>query len=165
MFDGGVEYTMPAKDVTLTAITGLVATQVQAAIAELLAKIISLGDAISYEGQVADYAHLPSSDLKKGHMYNVVAANDKIPAGTNYVWNGESWDPMVGQIDLTPFLTSTDAANTYVALNASATNAGSDIVRLLGVNSQGKAISINPSVIVDYVIKSLAEYDVLALPK
>ena len=152
-----------AKDVTLTAITGLVATQVQAAIAELLAKIISLGAAISYEGQVADYAHLPASDLKKGHMYNVVGANDKIPAGTNYVWNGESWDPMVGQIDLTPFLTSTDAANTYVALNASATNAVSDIVRLLGVNSQGKAISITPKAIVEYVIKTLMDDDLLAV--
>ena len=164
-----------AKDVTLTAITGLVATQVQAAIAELLAKIISLGAAISYEGQVADYAHLPSSDLKKGHMYNVVAANDNIPAGTIYVWNGESWDrqlitrdgeswdPMVGQIDLTPFLTSTDAASTYVALNASATNAGSDIVRLLGVNSQGKAISITPKAIVEYVIKTLMDDDLLAV--
>ena len=106
---------------------------------------------------------LPSSDLKKGQMYNVVAANDKIPAGTNYVWNGESWDPMVGQIDLTPFLTSTDAANTYVALNASATNAGSDIVRLLGVNSQGKAISITPKAIVEYVIKTLMDDDLLAV--
>jgi hypothetical protein len=70
---------------------------------------------------------------------------------------------MVGQIDLTPFLTSTDAANTYVALDASATNAGSDIVRLLGVNSQGKAISITPKAIVEYVIKTLMDDDLLAV--
>lgn len=154
-----------AADVNLTAIVGLVATQVQAAIAELLAKIIALGAAISYEGQVEDFAHLPASGIKKGHMYNVVAENGKIPAGTNYVWNGTIWDPMVGQIDLTPFLKSTDAANTYVPLTATTTNNGADVTRLLAINAQGKAISINPSVIVDYVIKSLAEYDILALPK
>jgi len=152
-------------DVNLTAIVGLVATQVQAAIAELLAKIIALGAAISYEGQVEDFAHLPASGMKKGHMYNVVDANGDIPAGTNYVWNGTLWDPMVGQIDLSPFLKSADAATTYVPLSATATNSGADVTRLLAINAQGKAISINPSVIVDYVIKSLAEYDVLALPK
>ena len=112
-----------------------------------------------------DFAHLPASGMKKGHMYNVVAENGKIPAGTNYVWNGTIWDPMVGQIDLTPFLKSTDAANTYVPLTATTTNNGADVARLLAINAQGKAISINPSVIVDYVIKSLAEYDILALPK
>lgn len=158
-----VAFSGQAKDVSLMSITGLMATQVQAAIAELLAKIIALGAAISYEGQVADYEHLPASGMKKGYMYNVVAANGKIPAGTNYVWNGSTWDPMTGQIDLTPFLTSTDAANTYVALDASATNAGSDIVRLLGVNSQGKAISITPKAIVEYVIKSLMDDDLLAV--
>jgi hypothetical protein len=154
-----------AADVNLTAIVGLVATQVQAAIAELLAKIIALGAAISYEGQGEDIAHLPASGMKKGHMYNVVDANGDIPAGTNYVWNGTLWDPMVGQIDLSPFLKSADAATTYVPLSATATNSGADVTRLLAINAQGKAISINPSVIVDYVIKSLAEYDVLALPK
>jgi hypothetical protein len=154
-----------AADVNLTAIVGLVATQVQAAIAELLAKIIALGAAISYEGQVEDFAHLPASGMKKGHMYNVVEANGDIPAGTNYVWNGTLWDPMVGQIDLSPFLKSADAATTYVPLSATATNNGADVTRLLAINAQGKAISIDPSVIVDYVIKSLAEYDVLALPK
>lgn len=154
-----------AEDVNLTAINGLVATHVQAAIAELLAKIVALGSAISYEGQVTNYADLPSTGLKKGHMWNVVNANGKIPAGTNYVWDGSAWDPMTGQIDLTPYLKSTDAAGTYVPMTATATTAGADVVRLLAVNSQGKAISITPKIIVDYAVKSLLEYDILVRGK
>jgi hypothetical protein len=161
----GVATTGRAEDVSLTAIQGLVATQVQAAIAELLAKIVALGAAITYEGQVEAYANLPSQNLKKGHMYNVVAANGNIPAGTNYVWNGTAWDPMTGQIDLTPFLTSAAAADTYAALSATATQTGSDVVRLLAINSQGKAISITPKIIVDYAVKSLLDYHVLAIDK
>ncbi len=160
-----VAHSGKAEDVSLTAINGLVATQVQAAIAELLAKIVALGSSITYEGQVTNYADLPSTGLKKGHMYNVVNANGKIPAGTNYVWDGTAWDPMTGQIDLTPYLKSTDAASTYVPLNATAKTSGADVVRLLAINSSGKAISITPKIIVDYAVQSLLDYHVLTIDK
>ncbi len=170
-----VAKTGKAEDLNLTAVTGLLATQVQAAIAELLAKITALGAAIFYEGQVDDYASLPTEDLKKGQMWNVVAAYGDIPAGTNYVWNGTEWDSMVGQIDLSPFLKSAEAAetylakssavNTYVPLAANATTSGSDVVRLLAVNSAGKAISVTPKIIGDYIVQSLLDYDLLAISK
>ena len=104
-------------------------------------------------------------DTKRYYPYNnlasqvvgVCGADNQGLSGIEY-----SYDSILkgvsGQIT-----TSTDAANTYVALNASATNAGSDIVRLLGVNSQGKAISITPKAIVEYVIKTLMDDDLLAV--
>lgn len=58
----------------------------------------SLGSALTYEGSVANYSNLPigltASD--KGKVYNVVNANGNIPAGTNYAWNGTSWDALGG---------------------------------------------------------------------
>lgn len=151
-----------AADVNLEAIAGLVATQVQAAIAELLQKIQAIGAPITYEGQVIDYGSLPSTGLKKGHMYNVVAAHDNIPAGTNYVWNGTAWDPMTGQIDLTPFLTSAAASNTYVPLAATNTQTGSDVVRILAVNGSGKAISITPKILAEYILKNVIDETLIA---
>lgn len=58
----------------------------------------SLGSALTYEGSVENYSNLPT-DLTasdKGKVYNVVNANGNIPAGTNYAWNGTSWDPLGG---------------------------------------------------------------------
>lgn len=151
-----------AADVNLTAIAGLVATQVQAAIAELLQKIQAIGAPITYEGQVIDYGSLPSAGVKKGHMYNVVAAHDNIPAGTNYVWNGAAWDPMTGQIDLSPFLTSAAAQNTYVPLSATNTQTGSDVVRLLAINGSGHAISITPKILAEHILKNVIDETLIA---
>lgn len=160
-----VAKTGKAADVSLNAITGLMATQVQAAIAEIVAKTIALGAAISYEGQVADATALNAIDttsLRNGAMYNMVAANGNIPAGTNYVWNGTEWDSMVGQIDLTPFLKSTDAANTYVPLAATVSTSGSDAISILALNSAGKAVAITPKILAEHILKNVIDETLIA---
>lgn len=60
----------------------------------------SLGSALTYEGSVENYANLPTglTTSDKGKVYNVVNANGDIPAGTNYAWNGTSWDALGGDM-------------------------------------------------------------------
>lgn len=72
-----------------------------------------LGSALTYKGSVADYDSLPKEGQSKGDTYNVVAAHGNTPAGTNYAWDGEKWDPLGGDIDLTPLLTKVEAQASY----------------------------------------------------
>lgn len=60
----------------------------------------SLGSALTYEGSVENYSNLPTglTNSDKGKVYNVVNANGDIPAGTNYAWNGTSWDALGGEL-------------------------------------------------------------------
>lgn len=60
----------------------------------------SLGTALTYEGSVENYSNLPTglTASDKGKVYNVVNANGNIPAGTNYAWNGTSWDALGGDM-------------------------------------------------------------------
>lgn len=60
----------------------------------------SLGSALTYEGSVENYSNLPTglTASDKGKVYNVVNANGDIPAGTNYAWNGTSWDALGGEL-------------------------------------------------------------------
>lgn len=65
-----------------------------------------LSKVYKYKGSVTDYASLPSTDVANGDVYNVVAANGIIPAGTNYaaIVDDEgaiSWDALGGSVDLT----------------------------------------------------------------
>ena len=64
-----------------------------------------LGSALTYKGSKNSYSELPSSGNTKGDVYNVVAANGNTPAGTNYAWDGEAWDPLGGTVDLSAYLT------------------------------------------------------------
>jgi chromosome segregation ATPase len=59
-----------------------------------------------YKGSVANYASLPNSGKVTGYVYNVVAANGNIPAGTNYAWNGSAWDALGGTVDLSNYATT-----------------------------------------------------------
>ena len=61
-----------------------------------------------FKSSVASEANLPKSGNTIGDVYNV---ND---TGANYAWNGSTWDKLSETIDLTPYLKSTDAANTYL---------------------------------------------------
>lgn len=64
-----------------------------------------LGSALTYKGSKENYEALPSSGNTKGDVWNVVAANGTTPAGTNYAWDGEAWDPLGGTVDLSAYLT------------------------------------------------------------
>lgn len=52
-----------------------------------------------YKGSVATYNDLPSQNLTIGDTYNVESD------GSNYSWNGTSWDKLGGDIDLSDYYT------------------------------------------------------------
>lgn len=71
----------------------------------------------SYKGSVLTYDVLPLN-AKIGDVYNIENAfvitstnligdtiTKEYPAGTNVAWNGESWDPLAGSIDLSEYAT------------------------------------------------------------
>lgn len=62
-------------------------------------------------GSVYNYSDLNNKNPDTGDVYNVINANGNIPAGTNYVWNGVSWDALGGIVDLGAYATTT-ALNT-----------------------------------------------------
>lgn len=66
----------------------------------------SLSAALDYKGTVDNYELLPKESNKKGDVYNVVAAYGTTPAGTNYAWDGNKWDPLGGQVDLSGYATN-----------------------------------------------------------
>lgn len=72
--------------------------------------------ALKYKGSCT-YAELPEEPAQ-GDVWNVEDAHDNIPAGTNYAWDGEKWDPLAGTVDLSPYLLSTTAASTYATQTA-----------------------------------------------
>src|SRR5574344_353408 len=71
----------------------------------------SISTVYRYKGSVATYADLPATG-NVGDVYNVVAAYGTIPAGTNYAWNGTTWDALGGSVDLSGYLT-TSSFNSY----------------------------------------------------
>lgn len=71
----------------------------------------AVSSALKYKGSCT-YAKLPKSPAQ-GDVYNVTDKHDNVPAGTNYAWNGEAWDPLAGAVDLSPYLTSATASSTY----------------------------------------------------
>lgn len=91
------------------------------------AKKTDISTAFRYQGSVDSYSDLPTNGMAVGDVYNVVAADtaNNIKAGDNVAWNGNSWDNLSGIVDLSAYLKSADAANTYmkVADNPTATDA------------------------------------------
>lgn len=65
----------------------------------------SVAAALDYKGTKDTYDALPSEGNKKGDVWNVVAAHEGTPAGTNYVWDGAKWDPLGGTVDLSGYYT------------------------------------------------------------
>ena len=65
----------------------------------------SVASALDYKGTKDTYEELPSEGNKKGDVWNVVAAHETTPAGTNYAWDGAKWDPLGGTIDLSGYYT------------------------------------------------------------
>ena len=80
--------------------SGNVITSTYATKAELNNSIASV---YRYKGSVATYANLPTG-ATTGDVYNVEAAYDKVPAGTNWAWNGSTWDALAGSVDLTGYV-------------------------------------------------------------
>lgn len=71
-----------------------------------------LSSALKYKGSKDTYADLPKTGNQVGDTWNVVAAYGNAHAGTNWAWNGTTWDPLGGTIDLTNYVTTTRAFTT-----------------------------------------------------
>lgn len=84
----------------------------------------SVASALDYKGTKDTYEELPSEGNKKGDVWNVVAAHETIPAGTNYAWDGTQWDPLGGTIDLSGYYTKSqvDSAISEVKTELEATD-------------------------------------------
>lgn len=65
-------------------------------------------------GSVANYEALPTN-AEIGDVYNL------LDNGTNYVWTGTEWDSLAGIVDLSAYLKTADASNTYATKSALST--------------------------------------------
>jgi hypothetical protein len=61
-----------------------------------------------YKGSVANQSTLPSSNQVVGDVYNVEDTGD------NFAWDGNKWDKLAGTVDLSSYLTITNASSTYL---------------------------------------------------
>lgn len=71
-----------------------------------------VGSAFHYKGSVANEEALPASDNKQGDVYNVE------DTGANYAWDGEKWDKLSENIDLSSYLTKAEASSTYATASS-----------------------------------------------
>lgn len=102
---------------------------------------LGLATVYKYKGSVETYADLPTSGQQVGDVYNVKQADPdhNIEAGDNVAWDGEKWDILAGDTDLSGYA-QLNAANTFTAANTfnsnivvrAATAAGSAGVITLG---------------------------------
>jgi hypothetical protein len=108
---------------------------------------LGLATVYKYKGSVETYADLPTSGQKVGDVYNVKQADPdhNIEAGDNVAWDGEKWDILAGDTDLSGYA-QLNAANTFTAANTfnsnivvrAATAAGSAGIITLGEKPSSK---------------------------
>lgn len=108
---------------------------------------LGLATVYKYKGSVETYADLPTSVQQVGDVYNVKQADPdhNIEAGDNVAWDGEKWDILAGDTDLSGYA-QLNAANTFTAANTfnsnivvrAATAAGSAGVITLGEKPSSK---------------------------
>lgn len=67
------------------------------------------------KGSKNTYADLPTTGNVKGDVWNVVAAYNNNPAGTNYVWTGTEWDALGGSVDLSNYFNKTEVGEAIKA--------------------------------------------------
>ena len=92
-----------------------------------------LSSVYEYKGSVNTYAELPSN-AEKGDVYNVAEGYNLHPAGTNWVFDGTSWDALGGLVDMSELEGKVATNTTNIGLNTQAiTNEQS---RAEGVESQ-----------------------------
>lgn len=79
---------------------------------------LGLATVYKYKGSVETYAALPTSGQQVGDVYNVKQADPdhNIEAGDNVAWDGEKWDILAGDTDLSGYA-QLNSVNTYTALN------------------------------------------------
>ena len=82
------------------------------------AKKADITGAMKIMGSVATYANLPASPTK-GDAYQVQAADSthNVEAGEIVMWDGSAWQDMGGAVELTAYLTKTEAAELYATVS------------------------------------------------
>lgn len=71
-------------------------------ITDLQSKLTAI---FTYKGTKATYEELELVESPVvGDVYNVEAAHNNVPAGTNWVWNGTDWDALAGTVDLSGYV-------------------------------------------------------------
>lgn len=106
---------------------------------------LGLATVYKYKGSVETYANLPTSGQQVGDVYNVKQADPdhNIEAGDNVAWDGEKWDILAGDTDLSGYA-QLNLANTFTALNTFRANI--IVSNGTAAGSQGKVIfGVKPS--------------------
>lgn len=105
------------KDIPTTYLTQSAASATYVTKSDLSANYATKGDLTSaitsvyrYQGSVTNFSDLPSNPTK-GDVYNVENANGNVPAGTNWAWNGTSWDALAGSVDLSGYVPTSRKVN------------------------------------------------------
>lgn len=104
-----------------------------------------LSSVLNYKGSVDNYSDLPA-DAVKGDVYNVKNADTAhgVKAGDNVAYDGTSWDVLAGTIEMSGYLTKTEAETTYVAKEEGKTLISADLIeKLTNMNADGEKNVIN----------------------
>lgn len=127
--------TLAAGDIGITTIDGVEGENIQAALEAINTKAST---AYKYKGSKATYEELPATGNQVGDVWNVVAAHDTTPAGTNYAWTGTEWDALGGLVDLSTYqtkaITIDGAATTVEAAIAANKTSAADNATAIGKN-------------------------------
>lgn len=104
-----------------------------------------LSSVLNYKGSVDNYSDLPA-DAVKGDVYNVknADATHGVKAGDNVAFDGEAWDVLAGTVELSGYLTKTEAETTYVAKEEGKTLISAELIeKLTNMNADGEKNVIN----------------------
>ena len=74
---------------------------------------------LKYKGTKDTQTSLPNSSNTTGDVWHV------IDSGAEYAWNGSAWEPLGIVVDLSPYLTKSEATTTYATKTELATKANS----------------------------------------
>ena len=86
---------------------------------DVYAKSADLTSALKYQGTKTSFSQLPTT-AAKGDVWNITNAGGTdangtaVKAGDNVAYNGSGWDVLGGTTDLSAYLTSANAAATYL---------------------------------------------------
>lgn len=147
-----------ASDKALSAKQGKV---LMGEVSDIKQKIASI---YSFKGSVDNFEALPTNAVA-GDVYNVVAANGNIPAGTNYAWNGTEWDALGGSIDLSNYFNKEEV---NAAIKVEADRAKGEEARIEGlvngvsaVANEAKNLATDNQASLTSVSKSLGDLNLL----
>lgn len=117
------------------------------------------------KGSVDTYEQLPTEGVKAGYVYNVVAAYGNYPAGTNFAWTGEEWDPLGGSIDLSAY-SNTEQVNALIKVETDrATAKENELAGLIASNTtlaqEGKELASSNKTQLESVQQSLGNLNLL----